>query len=79
MVLGIYIKNNWETITKRERERERNLKRLVEKGNLCIVNSECSKYEGLWTRKLGKDKSLYNRLCKYNWERSKYNQNKENR
>ena len=41
-----YIKNNKETTTKGMRH----LKRLVEKGNLCILNGKSNKCEGLWTR-----------------------------
>ena len=44
--IGNYTKNNKETITKGGRH----LKRLVEKGNLCIVIGECNNCEGLWTR-----------------------------
>ena len=52
--VGKYITNNKETITKGGR----NLKRLLEKGNICIVNSNCNKWEGLWTRKQGEEKSV---------------------
>ena len=52
--VGKYITNNKETITKGGR----NLKRLLEKGNICIVNSKCNKWEGLWTRKQGEEKSV---------------------
>ena len=34
------------------------MKRLVEKGNLCIVNGESNKCEGLWTREQGEEKSV---------------------
>ena len=37
--IGNYIKNNKETVTKGGRQ----LKKLVEKGNLCIVNGETNK------------------------------------
>ena len=52
--VGKYITNNKETITKGGR----NLKRLLEKGNICIVNSKCNKWEGLWTGKQGEEKSV---------------------
>ena len=52
--IGNYVKNNKETITKGGRD----LKRLVEKGNLCIVNGESNKCEGLWTREQGGEKSV---------------------
>ena len=52
--IGNYIKNNKETITKGGRH----LKRLVEKQNLCIVNGESNKCEGLWTREQGEEKSI---------------------
>ena len=52
--IGNYIKNNKETITKGGRH----LKRLVEKQNLCIVNGESNKCEGLWTREQGEEKSV---------------------
>ena len=53
--IGNYIKNNKETIT----TGGRHLKRLLEKGNmLCKVNGECSKWEGLWIREQGEDKSI---------------------
>ena len=52
--IGNYIKNNKETITKGGRQ----LTRLVEKQNLCIVNGESNKCEGLWTREQGKEKSV---------------------
>ena len=32
--------------------------RLVEKQNLCIVNGESNKCEGLWTREQGEEKSI---------------------
>ena len=48
------LKNNKETITKEGR----NLKRLVEKGNLCIVNGESNQCEGLWTREQGGQKTV---------------------
>ena len=54
--IGNYIKNNKETITKGGRH----LKRLVEKQNLCIVNGESNKCEGLWTREQGEEKSIIN-------------------
>ena len=50
----IGLKNNKETITKEGR----NLKRLVEKGNLCIVNGESNQCEGLWTREQGGQKTV---------------------
>ena len=34
------------------------MKGLVEKGNLCIVNGECNKCDGLWTRQKGEEKSV---------------------
>ena len=34
------------------------MKRLVEKQNLCIVNGESNKSEGLWTREQGEEKSI---------------------
>ena len=52
--IGNYIKNNKETITKGGRH----LKRLVEKQNLCIINGESNKCEGLWTREQGEEKSV---------------------
>ena len=52
--IGNYIKNNKETITKGGRH----LKRLVGKQNLCIVNGESNKCEGLWTREQGEEKSV---------------------
>ena len=52
--IGNYIKNNKETITKGERH----LKRLVEKGNLAIVNVESNKCESLWTIEQGEEKSV---------------------
>ena len=52
--IGNYIKNNKETITKGGRQ----LTRLVEKQNLCIVNGESNKCEGLWTREQGEQKSI---------------------
>ena len=30
----------------------------MEKQNLCIVNGECSKCEGLWIREQGEEKSI---------------------
>ena len=30
----------------------------MEKGNLCIVNGESNKCEGLWTREQGEEKSV---------------------
>ena len=47
--IGNCIKNNKEIITKGGRH----VKRLVEKGNLCIVNGESSKCKGLWKREQG--------------------------
>ena len=52
--IGNYIKNNKETITKGGRH----MKRLVEKQNICIVNGESNKCEGLWTREQGEEKSI---------------------
>ena len=52
--IGNNIKNNKETIKKGGRH----LKRLVEKQNLCIVNGESNKCEGLWTREQGEEKSI---------------------
>ena len=56
--IGNYIKNNKETITKGGRH----LKRLVDKQNLCIVNGESNKCEGLWTRVQGEEKSVIDYL-----------------
>ena len=52
--IGNDIKKNKETITRGGRH----LERLVQKGNLCIVNGEFDKCEGLWTREQGKEKSV---------------------
>ena len=52
--IGNYIKNNKETIT----QGAKHLKRLVEKQNMCIVNGESNKCEGLWTREQGEEKSI---------------------
>ena len=52
--IGNYIKNNKETIT----QGAKHLKRLVEKQNMCIVNGESNKCEGLWTREQGEEKSV---------------------
>ena len=53
--IGNYIKNNKETITKRERH----LKRLIEKQNMCIVNGESNQSKGgLWIREQGGEKSI---------------------
>ena len=54
--IGNYIKNIKEIITKGGRH----LKRLMEKQNLCIVNGEPNKWEGLWTREQGEEKSVIN-------------------
>lgn len=57
---GNCIKNNKEPITKGERH----LKRLVEKGYLCIVNGECNKCEDLWPREKREEKSLIDCVIK---------------
>ena len=69
-----YIKNIKETITKGERH----LKRLVKKGNLCIVNGKCNKCEGLWAREQGEEKSLidYVITTKRDLDTIKKNENK---
>ena len=34
------------------------MKRLAKKGNICIVNGESNKYEGLWAIEKGEEKSV---------------------
>ena len=38
------------------------MERLVEKQNLCIVNGESTKCEGIWTREQGEEKSIIDHI-----------------